>query len=95
MPDLGQVLVLFSSDLVHCLVVQRHNLVQDLGIVAGNVSTHHGRRLRSTPGQLRHLHMGLVTGGLSCTVKFHCTPLEVSLSKPSVTMLLSHDLVTL
>ncbi len=45
-PDLGQVLVLFSSHLVHCLIVQRHNLVQDLGIVAGNVGTHHGRRLQ-------------------------------------------------
>ena len=87
-PDLGQVLVLFSSHLVHCLVVQRHNLVQDLGIVAGNVSTHHGRRLRSTPDQLRHLHMGFVTDAhglsnrcrLSGTVRLHRTPLEVLLA---------------
>ena len=95
MPDLRQVLILLGSHLVHCLIVQRQHLVQDLGIVTGDVGTHHSRRLHSTAGQPHHLHMGLVTDTLPCTVRFHCTPLEVSLSKPSVTSLPSRDLATL
>ena len=39
MPDLWQVLVLLGRHPVHSLVVQHHNLVDDLSIVADDVCT--------------------------------------------------------